>query len=193
MRAAIIPARGGSVRLPRKNIRDFRGKPMLLRTIETAQLSGLFDQIIVSTDDEEIAQMAMSASGTTIHARSPDDGSKGTQAIARDVLMACDPDSNHTEACVIYPCSPLLTPDLLCESHRRLTWPVEYVVSVQAEPLTDAGCFYWGIEFCFRAGIPLYEGITIAFPLPADRVCDINTWDDFHRAETMYDTLQRIT
>jgi len=57
---AIIPARGGSKRIPQKNIIDFFGKPMIAWTIEAAQQSGIFDRILVSTDDEEIAQVARS-------------------------------------------------------------------------------------------------------------------------------------
>jgi N-acylneuraminate cytidylyltransferase len=58
MRLAVIPARGGSKRIPRKNIKVFHGKPMIAWSIETAKLSGLFDQIIVSTDDSEISEVA---------------------------------------------------------------------------------------------------------------------------------------
>ena len=55
---ALIPARGGSTRIPRKNIRNFAGRPMIAWPIETANLSKLFDRIIVSTDDQEIAEIA---------------------------------------------------------------------------------------------------------------------------------------
>ena len=58
MNLAIIPARGGSKRIPRKNIKDFCGKPIIAYSIETAIKSGLFDKVIVSTDDEEIAEVA---------------------------------------------------------------------------------------------------------------------------------------
>lgn len=58
MKIAIIPARGGSKRIPRKNIKFFHGKPMIAYSIEAAQASGCFDRILVSTDDEEIAQVA---------------------------------------------------------------------------------------------------------------------------------------
>ncbi|MGX5078352.1 pseudaminic acid cytidylyltransferase [Enterobacter mori] len=58
MNVAIIPARGGSKRIPRKNIKEFCGKPMIAWSIEAAQKSGVFDRIIVSTDDEEIAEVA---------------------------------------------------------------------------------------------------------------------------------------
>lgn len=58
MNLCIIPARGGSKRIPRKNIRDFCGKPMMAWSIAAAQASALFDHIIVSTDDDEIAAVA---------------------------------------------------------------------------------------------------------------------------------------
>ena len=58
MKIAVIPARGGSKRIPRKNIKEFCGKPMIAWSIETAKASGLFDHIIVSTDDAEIAEVA---------------------------------------------------------------------------------------------------------------------------------------
>ena len=61
MRVAIIPARGGSKRIPRKNIKDFCGKPMISWSIEAAKASGCFDRIIVSTDDQEIADIDFQA------------------------------------------------------------------------------------------------------------------------------------
>ena len=58
MKLCVIPARGGSKRIPRKNIREFCGKPMIAWSIEAALSSGCFDQIIVSTDDSEIAEVS---------------------------------------------------------------------------------------------------------------------------------------
>jgi N-acylneuraminate cytidylyltransferase len=58
MKVAIIPARGGSKRIPRKNIKVFHGKPMIAYSIEAAVTSGCFDKVIVSTDDTEIAEVA---------------------------------------------------------------------------------------------------------------------------------------
>ena len=59
MKIAVIPARGGSKRIPRKNIKDFVGKPMIAWSIEAAMKSKYFDRIIVSTDDDEIAQISI--------------------------------------------------------------------------------------------------------------------------------------
>ena len=61
MRLAVIPARGGSKRIPRKNIRPFAGKPMIAWSIEAARDSGCFDRVVVSTDDAEIAAVARDA------------------------------------------------------------------------------------------------------------------------------------
>ncbi len=63
MNVAIIPARGGSKRIPRKNIRDFCGKPIIAYSIEAAKKSNCFDHIIVSTDDEEIARAVLAERG----------------------------------------------------------------------------------------------------------------------------------
>jgi pseudaminic acid cytidylyltransferase len=81
VRVAIIPARGGSVRVPRKNIRDFHGRPCSRTRWIVASVSKLFDLTIVSTDDAEIASFAFSA-GAIVVPREADDGSIGTQEIA---------------------------------------------------------------------------------------------------------------
>ena len=83
MRIAIIPARGGSKRIPRKNIRQFRGKPMIAWSIDAARASGLFDAIHVSTDDAEIADIAL-AYGATI----PFFDHKNWQMIMQDLIRS---------------------------------------------------------------------------------------------------------
>ena len=72
MKVAVIPARGGSKRIPRKNIRDFAGKPIIAYSIDCAKQSGLFDRIIVSTDDEEIADVARDFGAEVPFLRPPD-------------------------------------------------------------------------------------------------------------------------
>lgn len=181
MRLAIIPARGGSVRIPRKNIRNFHGKPIIAYSIETAQFSGLFDSVIVSTDDDEIEAVAQNY-GAAVFRRPFDDGAKGTQEVAADVLMALP---NVTLACVIYPTCPLLhTSDLQAgldalEGHQ-------FAMSV-ADPLVDIGCFYWGQADAFRYRLPLIATHTAIVPL--SRAIDINTPEDWTRAEELYTTL----
>ena len=181
---AIIPARGGSVRIPRKNIREFRGQPIIRYAIEAAQSCLLFDDVIVSTDDDEISEACQSI-GAHVWIRKTDDGSRGTQDVAREVLMSM-PQVNN--ACVIYPTSPMLKPSDLVRGHAVLRREgTLYAMSVQTEPLADAGCFYWGIAAAFRVGAPLIDSHTVMVPMPANRVCDINTPEDWARAEFMLD------
>ena len=189
MRIAIIPARGGSVRVPRKNIREFRGKPMLHFPIDTARESDLFDLIVVSTDDEEIAATAFKR-GATVVPREADDGTAGTQDVAAGVLEKLGARSGY--ACVIYATTPLLDAQLLGDGYRALHAPRSKPFAYSVGPDgTDAGTYYWGWTHAFRSGIPLERGTRVM--LPADRVCDINTWDDWSRAESMFDALRRAS
>ncbi len=80
----IIPARGGSKRIPRKNVKSFLGKPMLAYSIETAQETGLFEEIMVSTDDEEIATVARQYGANVPFMRSAE--TAGDYATTADVL-----------------------------------------------------------------------------------------------------------
>lgn len=183
MRVAIIPARGGSVRIPRKNVRDFMGKPMMQWPIEAAKASCRFDKIIVSTDDQEIAALSWKLD-CELHMRQPDDGSMGTQELAGLILDAW-PDAD--EACVIYPCSPMLTAEDLRDSCNALTVAGCYVVSCLGDR-EDAGCFYWGYAADFRARLPLYGNRLFVQVDPA-RFIDINTEDDWAEAESMFNAL----
>jgi pseudaminic acid cytidylyltransferase len=189
VRVCIIPARGGSVRIPRKNILDFYGRRMLAYPLHTARASGLFDLIVVSTDDAEIAGYSFTH-GAIIVPRLPDDGTIGTQEIAARVLDQLQ--IGGGAACVLYPCTPLL--DVY---HLRLGWTK--LLSPEARCFTrsvgpdgqDAGCFYWGWTRAFRDRRPLDDFNTLNVELPAERVCDINTPEDMARASAMFDALRR--
>ena len=117
MNVCIIPARGGSKRIPRKNIKDFCGKPMLARAIATAKNSQLFEQIIVSTDDSAIADIAQHH-GATVSQRPAElaDDYATTAAVIRHVLQHV-PKASHI--CCLYPCTPLLIPQYLTDSFER--------------------------------------------------------------------------
>lgn len=110
-RIAVIPARGGSQRIPRKNIRLLNGKPLLAYSIEIARSSGLFDRIIVSTDDEEIATVARSYGAETPFLR-PDnlaDAFTGTTPVMQHALYTlAEQSQSPSEACLIYATCPLL-------------------------------------------------------------------------------------
>lgn len=186
MRVAIIPARGGSARVPRKNIARFMGKPMLQWPIEAAGASGLFDCLVVSTDDDAIADLATDL-GCEVHWRPPDDGSTGTQELAALVIQAF---KVIEQACVIYPCSPMLQARDLVLSHQQLTPRVQWVVSWLEDEDVDAGCFYWGRAWSFLQRNPLTERLA-HYPADPRRFIDINTFDDLARAESMFNALRR--
>lgn len=113
MKVAVIPARGGSKRIPRKNIREFCGKPIIAYSIECAKQSGLFDRIIVSTDDDEVSQIARNF-GAEVPFRRPaalsDDYTGTTKVVAHAIDWLQSGDSNVSEVCCIYATAPFVDP-----------------------------------------------------------------------------------
>lgn len=111
MKLAVIPARGGSKRIPRKNIRVFAGKPMIAWSIEAALKSECFDKVIVSTDDPEIAEVARMAGAETPFVRPPelsDDYTGTIPVIAHAVEWAIQNEILATEICCIYATAPFV-------------------------------------------------------------------------------------
>ena len=125
-RVAIIPARGGSKRIPRKNIKPFFGQPMIAYSIRAAQESGLFDSVVVSTDDEEIADVARSF-GADIPFMRPADLANdyaGTGAVVVHALQwFADQGISWDATCCIYATAPLLDPERLKEGWEKLQQP----------------------------------------------------------------------
>jgi N-acylneuraminate cytidylyltransferase len=123
MNVAIIPARGGSKRIPRKNIREFCGKPMIVWSIEAALHSGVFDRVIVSTDDEETAQIAMKH-GADVPFRRPHELANdhaGTLPVIRHAVeWMVDRGCAFDHACCIYATAPLLDLKYLREAFDLL-------------------------------------------------------------------------
>ncbi len=114
MRIAIIPARGGSKRIPRKNIKHFHGKPIIAYSIETALLSGCFDEVIVSTDDHEIAELAMKwgASVPFFRPAALADDYTGTIDVIAHAVTELEMQGHEIETvCCLYPTAPFLQPD----------------------------------------------------------------------------------
>src|SRR5687767_8105456 len=110
-RIAIVPARGGSKRIPRKNIRDFLGKPIIAYSIETAIQSGVFDEVMVSTDDEEIARISTNYGASVPFFRSSKTAEDftTTAAVLEEVLNGYKEKGRMFEyACCIYPTAPLI-------------------------------------------------------------------------------------
>lgn len=120
---AIITARGGSKRIPRKNIKLFLGKPMLVYSIEAALRSGIFDEVMVSTDDEEIADIAKEAGASVPFFRSEKTANDfaATSDVILEVLEEYRKRGKEFESfCCIYPTAPFITPERLKEGMELL-------------------------------------------------------------------------
>jgi len=120
---AIIPARGGSKRIPGKNIRPFLGKPILQYSIEAALESGVFDEVMVSTDDEKIAAVARELGAQVPFMRSADTAHDfaTTAAVIAEVLQSYQSLNNSFEfCCCIYPTAPFVTAEKLQQAFELL-------------------------------------------------------------------------
>lgn len=226
MRLAVILARGGSKRIPRKNIKLFYGKPMIAWSIEAALQSGCFDEVIVSTDDAEIADVAKHWGAVVPFMRPAnlaDDLTPTVPVVAHAVKYCLDMGWGVEHACCIYPCSPLLHIDDLREAFELLkTLDVEYVYPVTEYPhpvqramrrmpdgsmrfvsseyeLTrtqdleklfhDAGQFYFGMASAWLQHKKMHTA-GIGMPIPSWRVVDIDTENDWKRAELIFMALR---
>lgn len=113
---AIITARGGSKRIPRKNLKDFCGKPVLCYSIEAAKDAGVFDEIMVSTDDKEIAELAAASGASVPFFRSAKNAGDyaSTDDVIMEVLSAYQKQGQTFDAfCCIYPTAPFLSGERL--------------------------------------------------------------------------------
>jgi N-acylneuraminate cytidylyltransferase len=121
---AIIPARGGSKRIPRKNIKLFLGKPIINYSIEVALQSNCFDEVMVSTDDNEIADVAKAAGAKVPFMRSKENSND--MAMTAPVLVEVvnkykEIGKNFDIVCCIYPTAPFITPTKLQTAFKSLT------------------------------------------------------------------------
>lgn len=122
-RLAIITARGGSKRIPRKNIKEFCGKPILQYSVEAALNSEIFDEVMVSTEDSEIASVALSLGAKVPFLRSADTANDyaSTDEVIAEVLHAYESEGKYFDHfCCIYPTAPFLTADRLKEAMTLL-------------------------------------------------------------------------
>jgi pseudaminic acid cytidylyltransferase len=138
MNVAIIPARGGSKRIPRKNIRPFGGRPMIVHSIDAARRSELFDEILVSTEDSEIASLAI-AHGASVPCLRPAalaDDHTPTIPVIRHTLDVCERLGRRPrQVCCIYACTPLLAPDDLRRAFDLLVaFPDSFVFPIVRFP-----------------------------------------------------------
>lgn len=119
-RLCVIPARGGSKRIPGKNTKDFLGQPIITYSITAALASKLYDRVLVSTDSEAIAEVARAAGAEVPFLRSAKNADDFASTV--DVLNEVHgrlPET-FTEACCLYPTAPLVTTDQLHQAHRLL-------------------------------------------------------------------------
>jgi pseudaminic acid cytidylyltransferase len=230
MRLAVIPARGGSKRIPRKNIKMFGGKPMIAWSIEAAMASGCFDRVIVSTDDAEIADVAR-AHGAEVPFMRPlelSDDHTGTIPVVAHAVGWMSQQVGPVEfACCLYATAPFVQAqdlrqglDLLQRSCAQYAFTVtNFAAPIQRsfritdqeriemfnpaqfntrsqdleEAYHDAGQFYWGRSQAWLAATPLYSEFATPLVLPRYRVQDVDTQDDWIRAELMFEILNPTT
>lgn len=146
MKLAVIPARGGSKRIPRKNIKDFFGQPMLAWSIAAARDSGCFDRIVVSTDDAEIAAVARANGAETPFVRPPelaDDHTPTIPVIAHAIQWYLDRGEVIDAACCIYATAPFVRAEDLRAGAERLK-------QRQADYAFAATSFPFPIQRAFR-------------------------------------------
>lgn len=137
MNVAIIPARGGSKRIPRKNIKEFCGKPMIAWSIEAARKSGVFDRLIVSTDDEEIATVAREY-GAEVPFMRPEnisDDFATTVDVIHHAITELIKSANIKNVCCIYATAPFIQREDLREALSKLhMYECDYVFSATSFP-----------------------------------------------------------
>ena len=151
MKLAVIPDRGGSKRIPRKNIKEFAGKPMIAWSINAARAPGLFDRIVVSTDDEEVAEIARAAGAEVPFlrpAKLADDHTPTVPVIAHAISWVTENWGAPEATCCIYATAPFIRTDdlargaaLLAETGADYAFPVtSFSFPIQrAVYLTDDG------------------------------------------------------
>ena len=221
----IIPARGGSKRIPRKNIKPFMGKPIIAWSIEAAIKSKCFENVYVSTDDEEIGEVARryGAKIPFVRPSTLSDDYTGTKEVMKhaiDTLTRLGASRDEDNFCCLYATAPLINEsdlrnamnisatidsDCMIYTGTRYTFPIQRSVLIDAKGYTealfpkeiekrsqdlpttyhDAGQFYWAGGKTWKNNTSIIEKGRIIV-LPKWRVQDIDTIEDWKRAELMY-------
>lgn len=226
-RVAIIPARGGSKRIPRKNIKEFCGKPMIAWSIEAAKTCGCFERIVVSTDDTEIAEVARAWGATVpfVRPQTLSDDYTGTLPVIRHaVAWLNEHDAPVDYACCLYATAPFVAASDLRRGWdliRRAAFGYAFSVTSYAFPIQrairltesgrvamfnpehfntrsqdleeawhDAGQFYWGTAKAWLEELAIFGEDSIPVKLPRHRVQDIDTPEDWDRAEWLFRAMQ---
>jgi pseudaminic acid cytidylyltransferase len=223
MNIALIPARGGSKRIPNKNIRPFCGKPMIAWSIGAALTSGLFDRVIVSTDSEEIAQIALSYGAEVPFIRPTElstDYCGTIPVIAHAINEIRSTGASVNRVCCIYATAPFISKDDLIAANSKLDLPgvrfsfpvarfqspIQRAIRIDVSGLAsmfepesfhqrsqdlepayhDVGQFYWGLADAWNDDAVVFSKISAPIVIPSYRAQDIDTEDDWIRAELMF-------
>jgi len=229
VKIAVIPARGGSKRIPRKNVKLFCGKPMIAWSIEAALQSGCFDEVIVSTDDDEIRQAALRFGATVPFMRPAalaDDYTTTIHVMQHAARWYLDRGTDATYLCCLYATAPFVTAEDLahgfdvlvreqCDyvfSVTRYDFPIQRALKIRQdnrvemfntdffnirsqdleEAYHDAGQFYWGRTRAWLDGEILFSTNALPILLPRHRVQDIDTQEDWLRAEWLFKALRAL-
>lgn len=118
----VIPARGGSKRIPKKNIIDFCGKALIAHSIENALNSGIFDEVIVTSDDKEIIEVALKFGAKAPFVREAnlsDDYASSTDAIKNAIEILQSKGQSYENVCCLYATAPLITPEILKHAYNK--------------------------------------------------------------------------
>lgn len=230
MKIAIIPARGGSKRIPKKNIKNFLGKPIIAYSIEVAIKCKLFDRIIVSTDDQIIKNIAIRFGAEAPFSRPKElaDDFTGTHEVIGHAVKWLE---SHGEKinyiCCIYPTAPLIQKEDLIKGFEiiksgkwksvmaatnfsypifrsfenlpngglKMVFPKYYNSRSQDLPEVyhDAGLFYWAKPDTWKKKPKAYGRKNSIVKIPHYRIQDIDTLDDWKKAEIIYKILNKNT
>ena len=227
MNICMIPARGGSKRIPRKNIKVFNGKPIIAYSIEAALESNCFDQVIVSTDDNEIAEVAKTY-GAKVPFIRPSELSNdyaGTIPVVKHTIEWLEGHNKIIDnVCCLYATAPFIQSQAISKSFQQLleskadycfsvtsfAFPIQRSIRITQdnkvnmfypenfnvrsqdleEAYHDAGQFYWGKAQAFKDELPIFSETASPYILPRYLVQDIDTMEDWIRAEAMHRVLQ---
>lgn len=226
MRLAVIPARGGSKRIPRKNIKPFAGLPMIAWSIRAAIDSQCFDRIVVSTDDDEIAQIAHTYGAECPFVRPAelsDDHTGTIPVVAHAIAWHREQGHAVNDVCCLYATAPFMqAQDIqrgLDALHRgnadyafavtTYAFPIQRAIRITAqqrvqmfqpehfntrsqdleEAWHDAGQFYWGRAHAWLTHQPVFSEAAAPIIIPRHRVQDIDTPEDWQRAEWMHKSM----
>ena len=227
MNICVIPARGGSKRIPRKNIKAFNGRPIIAYSIKAALESNCFDHVIVSTDDNEIAEAAKKYGAKVPFIRPAElsNDYAGTIPVIKHSIEWLEGHNNTIDnVCCLYATAPFIQSQTIFKAFQQLqesksdycfsvtsfSFPIQRSIKITQdnkvgmfypenfnvrsqdleEAYHDAGQLYWGKAQAFKDELPIFSETASPYILPRYLVQDIDTMEDWVRAEAMHRVLQ---